>query len=185
MRTNVTFRHFAEFVGDQEDGGGVLAVSGAHWFAALLKRIQGLQLDEDACQEDWGVVFFARRNHWKFWIGLSAWNSEGAWLAHVHHGSFAWLQRFTAAGKNELKRLFADVHDILASEPAITEIAWHEESEMSKPEPGGFPTPVEGSQGSLALSFERRCSVDQCDHTPSAAEGTQWRRNPDRQASRH
>jgi hypothetical protein len=37
MRTNVTFRHLAEFVGDQEDG-GVLAMRGAQWFAALLRR---------------------------------------------------------------------------------------------------------------------------------------------------
>jgi hypothetical protein len=65
-------------------------------------------------------------------------------VAHFHHGSFAWLQWFSSAGKNELKRLLADVHDVLASEPAITEIAWHEESDMSKPEPAGFPTPVEG-----------------------------------------
>jgi hypothetical protein len=144
MRTNVTFRHPAEYVGDSEDGGGVLAVSGAHWFAALIKRVPGLQLDEELCQEDWGVVFFARRNQKKFWIGLSAWDCESVWLAHFHHGSFAWLQWFTAAGKNELKRLLANVHDVLASEPAISEIAWHEESEMRKPEPAGFPTPVEG-----------------------------------------
>ena len=144
MRTYVTFRHPAEFVGDSEDGGGVLAVSGAHWFAALLGRVPGLQIDEDLCQEDWGVVFFARRHQKKFWIGLSAWDSEGAWVAHFHHGSFAWLQRFSSPGKNELRRLLADLHDVLASEPAITEIAWHEESEMSKPEPAAFPTPVEG-----------------------------------------
>jgi hypothetical protein len=84
---------------DQEDGGGILAVSGAHWFAALLKRVQGLQLVEDLCQEDWAVVFFARRNHNKLWIGL----------AHFHHGSFASLQWFTATGKNELKRLLVGV----------------------------------------------------------------------------
>jgi len=144
MRTNVTFRHPAEFVGDQEDGAGVLAVSGAHWFAELLKRIPGLQLEKDLCQEDWGVVIFARRNDIKFWIGLSAWNSEGTWLAHFHHGSFAWLQWFTASGKKKLKCFLAEMHDVLASDPAITDIAWHEESEMSKPQPVGFPTPVEG-----------------------------------------
>ena len=65
-------------------------------------------------------------------------------VAHFHHGSFAWLQSFSSTGKDQLKRLLADVHDVLASEPAITEIAWHEESEMSKPRPAGFPTPVEG-----------------------------------------
>jgi len=144
MRTNVTFRHPAEFVGDQEDGGGVLATSGAHWFAALLRRIPGLNLDEDLCQEDWGVVFFARRHQRKFWIGLSTWDSDGHWVAHFHHGSFAWLQWFTDTGKNELRRLLTEAHSVLASQPVITEIAWHEESEMSKPEPLGFPMPVEG-----------------------------------------
>lgn len=143
MRTNVTFRHAAEFVGDSEDGGGILAVRGAQWFAALLGRVPGLQLDPDLCQEDWGVVFFARRSQLKFWIGLSACD-EHSWLGHFHHGSFAWLRRFTATGKNELMHLLADVHDVLASEPAITDIAWHEESEMCKPRPAGFATPMEG-----------------------------------------
>jgi hypothetical protein len=103
MRTNVTFRHPAEFVGDQDDGGGVLAVRGADWFTVLLKRVPDLELDEDLCQEDWGVVYFARRRHKKFWIGLSGWDSEGTWLAHFHHGSFAWLQWINSAGENELK----------------------------------------------------------------------------------
>jgi hypothetical protein len=143
MRTNVTFRHPAEFVGLSEHD-GILAVSGAQWFSALLGRVPGLQIDEDLCQEDWGVVFFARRNQKKFWIGLSAWDAEGAWLAHLHHGSFAWLQWFSSSSQNELKRLLTDVHGVLASDPAITDIAWHEESEMSKPKPAGFPTPVEG-----------------------------------------
>lgn len=142
MRTNVTFRHPAEFVGDEEGGvAGVLVVQGAHWFPKLLRRVPGLELDEDLCQEDWGVVFFTRRNQKTFWIGLSAWDSD-VWLAHFHHGSF--LQSFRSSGKNELKHLLADVHDVLASEPAITEIAWHEESEMTKPNPAGFPTPNEG-----------------------------------------
>jgi hypothetical protein len=144
MRTNVTFRHPADFVGGQKGGDGILAVRGAHWFASLLRRVPGLELDEDLCQEDWGVVFFARRNQKKFWVGLSAWDAEGAWVAHFHHASFAWLQWFSSTGKNELQRLLADFHNVLASEALVTGIAWHEESEMSKPEPPGFPTPVEG-----------------------------------------
>ena len=144
MRTNVTFWHPAGFVGDLEDGGGVLAVNGAQWFAALLRQIPGLQLDEDLCQEDWGVVFFARREQKRFWIGLSVWDSKGAWVAHFHHGSFDWLQWFSPSGKNGLMRLLADFHVILASEPAIANIAWHDEREMIKPEPASFPTPVEG-----------------------------------------
>ncbi len=141
MRTNVTFRHPAEFVGDEEDGGGVLAVRGAQWFATLLRRVSGLDLDERCCQEDWGVVFFARRDQKKFWIGLSSWD-EGTWLVHFHHGSFAWFQWFSSAAKSELTRLLVDVHDVLVKEPAITEIAWHEEREMGKADPAGFPTPV-------------------------------------------
>jgi hypothetical protein len=142
VRSNVTFRHPVEFV-PLSDEDGILAVSSAQWFAALLHRVPALEIDEDLCQEDWGVVLFARRNRKKFWIGLSAWDAEGAWLAHFHHGSFAWLQRFSSSGKNELKRLLADVHEALASEAAISDIAWHEESEMSKPHPAGFPTPVD------------------------------------------
>lgn len=142
MRTHVTFRHPAEFVGDEDDGGGILVISGAHWFVSLLRRVSRLELDEDLCQEDWGVVLFARRNQRKFWIGLSAWD-EGAWVAHLHHGPFAWLQRFSSSGESELRRLLVDVHDVLASEPAITEIAWYEENEMTKPKPTGFTTPVD------------------------------------------
>ena len=143
MRTHVTFRHSAEFIGSQEDGGGVLAVRGTQWFASLLRRVPSVELAEEFCQEDWGVVFFARCNQKKFWIGLSAWGSEEAWHAHFHHGSFAWLQWFSSTGKDELKWLLAGVHDVLTSDPAITEITWHEEREMSKPNPAGFPTPVD------------------------------------------
>ena len=144
MRTNVTFRYPAEFVGDSEDGGGILAVRGAHWFAALLRQVPDLQLDDDVCQEDWGVMFFARRDQKKFWIGLSAWNADFAWIAHFHHDTFAWPQWFNPTGEDELMRLLIDVHAVLASDPETTDIAWHEESEMSKPQPAGFPTPVDG-----------------------------------------
>ncbi len=144
MRTNVTFRHPAEFVGDQEDGGGILAVRGAEWFAALLRRVPGLELDEDLCQEDWGVVFFTRRNQRKFWIGLSAWDTDGSWLAHFHHGSFAWLQRYSSSGKAELGRLLADVHTVLKNESAVSGIAWHDEKAMRGPAPKAFAAPVEG-----------------------------------------
>ena len=74
MRTNVTFRHPAEFV-PVSDADGILAVGGAQWFAALLRRVPALEVDEDLCQEDWGVVLLVRRNQRKFWIGLSAWDS--------------------------------------------------------------------------------------------------------------
>ena len=147
MRTHVTFRHPAEFVGDEEDGAGVLAVSGVRWFTSLLRRVPGLQLDEELCQEDWGVVIFARRNQKQFWVGLSAWDFEGVWVAHFHHRSFAWIQSLTATGKSELRRLLADVHDVLASEPVITAINWHEDGEMSKPNPTVSRNPDKAAGG--------------------------------------
>jgi hypothetical protein len=118
--TYVTFRHPAEFV---DAGEGILAGSGAQWFAALLLRVPGLEIEGDLCQEDWGVGVFARRNRKKLSIDLSFWD-EGRWLAHFHYRPFAWLQRLGSSGKNELKRLLADVHEVLVSEAAISDIAW-------------------------------------------------------------
>ena len=61
MRTNVSFRHPAPFVPlpDTED---ILAVGGTQWFADLLRRVPDIGIDREPCQEDWGVVFFVRRN---------------------------------------------------------------------------------------------------------------------------
>jgi hypothetical protein len=140
VQTNVTFRYPAEFVGVDDDGGGVLAVRGAQWFVRLLSRVNGLSLDLDLCQEDWGVVVFAKRNGRRFWIGLSPYD-EGNWVAHFHHGSFAWLQRASASGKAELHRLIADFHAVLAADQAISEITWYTEREMLKPNPLGFKSP--------------------------------------------
>jgi hypothetical protein len=140
MRTNVSFRHPAEFV-PLSDEDGILAVAGAQWFLTLLRRVPDLQIDDNLCQEDWGVLFFAQRNQKTFWIGLSAWETAGSWLAHFHHGSFAWLRRFSASGKTELQRLVSDVHAVLAGEPAVSEIVWYAEHEMTKARPTGFPTP--------------------------------------------
>ncbi len=144
MRTNVSFEHPAEFV-PVSDEEGILAVAGAQWFVSLLRRVPDLQIDEPLCQEDWGVVIFARSARKKFWIGLSLWpEGEHAWLAHFHHGSFAWWQRLSSSGQRELQRLISDVHAVLTSESAISDIVWYEESQMKKAQPEGFATPVDG-----------------------------------------
>jgi hypothetical protein len=123
----------------------MLSVIGAQWFVTLLRRVPNLEIDERLCQEDWGVVVFARRSQKKFWIGLSMWpDGEHAWLAHFHHGSFAWLQRFSSSGQRELQTLVTDVHRMLASEPAVSDIAWYDESQMRKAAPDGFASPSEG-----------------------------------------
>ncbi len=122
----------------------MLATRGADWFVDLLRKVPGLEVNDDLCQEDWGVVVFAGRNRKSFWIGLSAWEDDGSWLAHFHHGSFAWLQRFSPSGKSELAHLLADVHTILKSDPAVSAIRWHDEKAMRGPAPAAFATPLEG-----------------------------------------
>lgn len=141
MRNNVTFRFPAEFV-PVSDEDGILSTAGADWFVSLLRRVAGLSVQSELFQEDWGVVIFAERDGNRFWIGLSLWpEDEPAWLAHFHHHSFAWLQRWSAAGKRELERLVSDFHSVLASEPAVRDIAWYRERDMSRADVQSSPTP--------------------------------------------
>ena len=42
MCTNVTFRHPAEFVGDEGDGGGILVVSGAQMVRGDIEACSGI-----------------------------------------------------------------------------------------------------------------------------------------------
>ena len=144
MRTNVVFEHPADFV-PVSDEDGVLAVRGAQWFVDLLQAIPGLEIDPRLCQEDWGVAIFVCSGNKKFWVGLSMWpESDRAWLAHVHHGSFAWLQRFSTSGRAELERFVTNVHHALADNPSITNVVWYQESAMRKASPIGAATPGAG-----------------------------------------
>jgi hypothetical protein len=141
MRTNVTFRHPAEFTPVSEDD-GILAVAGAAWFVDMLRRIPGLDVNSPLVQEDWGVVATATRSGCRFWVGLSLWpEGEAAWLAHVHHGSSAWIQRFTTKGKDELQRLARDLHTTLQSDSAVRDVVWYREADMVKPAPDGASHP--------------------------------------------
>jgi hypothetical protein len=143
MRNNVTFVHPAPFepVSDED---GVLSVAGARWFVEILRRIPGLELDPEPCQEDWGVVVFARRSGSRFWIGVSAWfDFEQGWHAHVNHGSMAILQRFRRAGRQEFARVIEDLHAALGADPRVSSIAWFHEREMGQPNPSPAPTPAE------------------------------------------
>lgn len=143
MRNNVTFCHPAEYI-EAPDSDGILGVRGVDWFVTLLRRVADLEIDDELCQEDWGVVIFARRHGKKFRIGLTCWpEEENAWWAHVHHGSFAWLQRFTRTGNEELKRLVSDIHDALAGDPMVSAIAWYSEREVQKVKPIGAARPAD------------------------------------------
>lgn len=141
MRTYVSFGYPVEFVADV-NGDDVLAVDGADWFVDILRRIPELELDGDLCQEDWGVVARLRRHDKSFWIGLSYWD-EGQWLAHVHHGSFAWFQSFSSSGKGELKQLVDGLQQALKQDLQVSKIAWYHESEMRKVAPTEFATPCD------------------------------------------
>jgi hypothetical protein len=140
MRNNVRFRYPAQFVPVSEDD-GILSVTGADWFVSLLGRINGLLVQSELCQEDWGVVVFVERGK-RFWIGLSFWpEGDHAWLTHFHHRSFAWLQRWSAAGNRELDRLVSDFHSVLANESTVRDIAWYYESDMGRANAASFSTP--------------------------------------------
>src|SRR5260370_40021247 len=104
MRTNVAFRHPAVFV-PVSDNDSILAVGGVQWFVALLRRVPDLQITDELCQEDWGVVLFVRREQKEFWIGLSMWSEEHEWLGHFYQGLFAWWQRVPSSGQSEVPRL--------------------------------------------------------------------------------
>jgi len=144
MRNNVFFRYPATFVPLSEED-GILAARGAIWFRDLLKRVPLLVVNDELCQEDWGVVVFVERKHKRFWVGLSLGLDveEGSWLAHFHHASFAWLQRLSSGGRKELQRLIGDVHSVLAAEPAVSDIRWFREADMRRPDPPGSSFPDE------------------------------------------
>jgi len=141
MRTNVTFRHPAEFVPlSREDG--ILATGGAGWFVGLLRRIPGLSLDDNLCQEDWGVAIFVRMEQSELWIGLSLWPDEQqTWLAHCHHRG--WLQRVTPSGRRALGRLVSELHSVLSSDPAVSAVDWYEERQMTSENPQRYATPTD------------------------------------------
>ncbi len=122
-RTQVIFYHPSEFVPLSVDD-GVMSVAGSAWFLVLLRKMPGWEIDSELCQEYWGVVAFISRGKEKFWAGLSAMD-EGEWLAHFHHGSLAWFQRFTSSGKNELASLARDFHDVLAAESSVSQMNWY------------------------------------------------------------
>lgn len=143
MRNHVSFRCPETFTPVSEESDGILSVEGARWFAALLRRVPDIQLDEELCQEDWGVVFFASRNNRSFWIGLSAWDGDHSWLAHLHHGSFAWLQMLSRSGGRELHGLIEDVDHALTTDPQISDVAWYREKDMNRGDPQGSRSPAQ------------------------------------------
>lgn len=142
MRTHVIFDHPAAWVPVSEED-GILSVEGATWFVNLLEQVPDLTVDPDLCQEDWGVVVFATRNNKRFWIGLSFWGEdERRWCAHVHHHSFAWLQRVSASGRTELRRLIQDVHGALNSAAVVSHVSWLDQHAVDRGQGPGSPNPI-------------------------------------------
>lgn len=145
MRDNVTFVHPAAFVGVSAEDDGILSVAGAEWFAAILRRIPGLEVQAELCQEDWGVVVFASRGPARFWIGLSLWpDTPQGWLAHLHVGPYSVFEHLRGAAKSAravLPTLARDLHRVLGADPAVSGVTWYREKEMGLPEPSGASAP--------------------------------------------
>jgi len=141
MRNNVSFCFPEEFERVSEEE-GILSVQGAEWFVSILKKIPGIQVNEDLCQEDWGVVVFVNRNEKRFWVGLSQWSDgEFSWLAHVHHNSYAWLQRWSRSGKREFDELIMSLDRVLTTDPNVSEKLWYHEKVMNRAYPRGSHRP--------------------------------------------
>lgn len=141
IRTNVVFRYPMPFV-SWPDTDGVLSVDGAGWLVELLRQVPELDVQNELCQEDWGVVAFAERAGKRFWIGLSQWpDAEDAWLMHVHHGSFQWLQWFSSSGRLALEELVCAVAEALKKHEGITDVAWYHERAMMSANPLGAASP--------------------------------------------
>lgn len=135
IRTNVVFRYAMPFV-SLPDTDGVLSVDGADWLVEVLRQVPGLNVQSELCQEDWGVVAFAERDRKRFWIGLSQWpDAEKAWLMHVHHGSFQWLQWFSSSGRLALEELVCALDDVLKKHQQISDVAWYHERAMTNANP--------------------------------------------------
>jgi hypothetical protein len=139
MRTQVSFRFPAEFIGSEEDE-GILGVNGAVWFADRLRQVSGLSVAPRFIQEDWGVAIPAERARQRLWIGLGVFG-DGVWIAHLHLSPFARLLSFLPSRRGELLALSRDLHSVLASDSAVSEIRWYDERDMKRPPYKWSPTP--------------------------------------------
>ena len=126
---------------NEENCSDVLLIKHATWFLEILRRIEWLKIDPELCQEDWGVVAFASHDKLQFWIGLSfgsGSDNEGDWLAHVHHGSFSVVQRYTKRGKQAFQQLAVDLDRALRAAGATT-LLWYDERDQSCKNPAPSP----------------------------------------------
>jgi hypothetical protein len=142
MRNTVAFSipsvHWPE-ESDAEPFSDVLLTKHTTWFLDILRRIEWLKIDPKLCQEDWGVVAFASHEKLAFWIGLSVGDVEDEWIAHVHHGSFSMVQRFTRAGKQAFEKVIVDF-DRALRESGATTVRWYHEDDQSFKNPAASPT---------------------------------------------
>ncbi len=134
MRTNVTFRHTAKFV-PLSDEDGIIAVNGAQWFAALLRRVQALEIDENLCQEDWGRRVICPTQ----WTKVLDWTKCVERKRHMARPLSPWFTGVVAAVRfvwqERIEAFVGRCSPALAGDAAISDIAWYEESEMHKPQP--------------------------------------------------
>ena len=141
MRTHVTFRFAAEFVGAQEDE-GILGVRGVSWFTDRLTRVPRLALSPKLIQEDWGVAFLAERDGSKFWIGLSVFE-DGVWIAHIHNSRASWLRGLFGVGPRNFSALAGDLNHVLAADALVSDIRWYNKDDLKRMPPTWKPNPAD------------------------------------------
>jgi hypothetical protein len=124
---------------DEDDFSDILETKHAGWFADILRRIDWIKIDPELCQEDWGVVAFASHDNLQFWIGLSyGGDADNEWIAHVHHGSFAIVQRYTKKGKQAQQQLAVELDRALRAAGATT-VRWYDNDDRAFAKPFDSP----------------------------------------------
>jgi hypothetical protein len=126
MRSLATFHYPGQSWNGESD---ILLVEDANWFAAILRRIDGLAMTKETFQEDWGVIFYVSYQSSRFWIGLSLADIDW-WSLIFHHDRL--FQRFNSLAKEAMEQLIEAVHLALVGDSTCSEIRWHEGTDLSR-----------------------------------------------------
>ena len=92
--------------------------------------------------EDFAWTLYVQVDGSTFWIHVGeSGNSENEWLVTVNT-TLGFLRRLLGKTDDvQIKRFCWDLHQILAADTRVSEIAWHSETEWSQAVSISFPTP--------------------------------------------
>jgi hypothetical protein len=108
----------------------------AQWLIDKLKAQNGVQVDEEPGQEDWGWYFCAAVGPRRFLVGVGLCEDEDApntWLVFVE-SELGWLKRKLLGQTDHAELLLVcEAFDhVLKSEPLISDVRWHEAADWMK-----------------------------------------------------